>query len=96
MIKEKIFVRKDHPLLDKKPSPQEQAKKMMEPLINELEKYDIPDHKMQRVIDFSVELFAKYHRHMTIHRMIRKITDEFKLRPLPQPKSDESNQNSGS
>lgn len=96
MVKEKIFVRKDHPLLDKKPSPQQQVKQMMSPLIDELEKYHIPEDKMEAVIEFSVNLFAKYHRHMTTSRMLRKIVEEFKLKPLPKTESDASDQTSGS
>lgn len=72
---------------DKNMSPHEKmqarAKAMMQPFIMKLEAYDIPDEKLEAVIDYAVYTFAKYHQHMKEHRMLRKVVEEFKLQPKP-------------
>lgn len=65
----------------------ETIKGWMDPLIKELEKYDIPDEKLEAVIDFAVNLFARHHRTMKIPRMARKVVAEFKLKLLKTEQS---------
>ena len=72
------------------------AKDWISPLINELEKYHIPEDKMEAVIEFTVNFFARHYRTMKTPRMLRKIVEEFKLKPLPKTESDASDQTSGS
>lgn len=67
---------------------QASAKALMDPMIQKLEGYAIPEDKVDRVIDFAVYLFARHHRHMKIDRMVRKVVEEFKLKPLPAAPSD--------
>ncbi len=59
---------------------QEVAKGWLVPFIKKLDAYEIPDDKIQRVIDYAVEIFAKNHRHMKEPRMIRKVAEYFKLK----------------
>lgn len=67
---------------------QQQAKDLMWPFVQQLEAYDIPDDKLEAVIDFATKTFAKYHRHMKQDRMLRKIVTEFKLKLLPKTDTD--------
>lgn len=58
------------------------AKDIMKPFVMKLEAYEIPDDKMEAVIDFATKTYARYHRHMKEARMLRKVVKEFKLKPL--------------
>lgn len=66
---------------------QQQAKKIMEPFVMQLEAYELPDDKLEAIIDFATKTFAKYHRHMKEPRMLRKVVEQFKLKL--KPKNDE-------
>jgi hypothetical protein len=79
------------------PSLRDNAKKIMEPFIMQLEQFDlseVSDEKMQVIIDFATKLFAKNYnlppRHkMKEHRMLRKIQEHFHLQLKPD--TNESN-----
>ena len=57
----------------------QQVKTAMQPVIDGLENYEIPDGKIQPVIDHAIDLFAKHHRTMTPKRIVRKTAEYFKL-----------------
>ena len=54
------------------------VKQLVDPIISELEKYEIPEGKEEAVIDFTLNFFAR-NQHMKTGRIVRKIADEFKL-----------------
>lgn len=66
---------------------QHKAKELMAPFVEELAKYEVPEDKEEGVIDFAVKTFAKYHRSMKLHRIVRKVVEEFKLK-LKEDESD--------
>lgn len=63
---------------------QNRAKELMKPFVMKLEAYDIPDDKIEAVIDFATKTYAKYHRQMKEPRMLRKVVEQFKLKLIPQ------------
>lgn len=68
--------------LNKRQEMQHTAKELMAPMIEQLKKYDISDEIGIRVADFACNYFAKHHRTMKVDRIVRKVVEQFKLKPL--------------
>lgn len=63
---------------------QETAKSLMAPMIEGLKKYDISDEIGERVANFACSYFARYHTKMSVDRIVRKIVQQFKLKPIKE------------
>jgi hypothetical protein len=61
---------------------QKTAKGIMAPMIEQLAKYDISDEIGERVANFACSYFARYHKKMSVERIVRKVVEQFKLKPL--------------
>jgi|GEM_PF-7022005 len=71
---------------------QEQARRkafkdMLQPAIDELDRYDIPEDKIQRVIDYTVDV-AMHNPQMKPLRIARKTVEYFKLKLKEDGTSD--------
>lgn len=67
---------KNEELIDKDRKELEQ--KLM-PLFTELDKYAVPDDKIQTIIKFTVDYYGR-NKHMKFARIIKKVVEEFHLR----------------
>lgn len=91
-----IFVKKGDPITQedkiafgnqRTDSRKQTAKTLIQPLITGLEAYAISEDKLNPIIDYTCEFFAKNHKKMTYQRMLRKIVEHFRLEKLEKYKS---------